>query len=176
MQNGFRPWIRSLEGIVWWKKPRVKNLVTLSLLSLQVRTKQILSLCIQLYVSDIVLFLRKGICCMVGIFSWHPDDLPWLYIQYLSISMYLTWHCFVLKQKEWYEYFLATSFPVSMYVTLYCSKGKEYMWYEYFPDHPMINDTPSQYQAYHRLYANDISQCMVDNRWYYYSYGSIHAG
>jgi hypothetical protein len=31
MQNGFRPWIRALGGIVWWKKPRVKNLVTLSL-------------------------------------------------------------------------------------------------------------------------------------------------
>jgi hypothetical protein len=31
MQKGFRQWIRALEGIVWWKKPRVENLVTLSL-------------------------------------------------------------------------------------------------------------------------------------------------
>jgi hypothetical protein len=27
----FRPWTRALGGIVWWKKPRVENLVTLSL-------------------------------------------------------------------------------------------------------------------------------------------------
>jgi hypothetical protein len=31
MQNGFWPWIRALGGIVWWKIPRVENLVTLSL-------------------------------------------------------------------------------------------------------------------------------------------------
>jgi hypothetical protein len=31
MRNGFRAWIRALGGIVWWKKPRVKNLVLLSL-------------------------------------------------------------------------------------------------------------------------------------------------
>jgi hypothetical protein len=32
MRNGFRPWIRALGGNVWWKKTRVENLVTLSLL------------------------------------------------------------------------------------------------------------------------------------------------
>jgi hypothetical protein len=31
MQKGFKPWIKALGGIVWWKKLRVKNLVTLSL-------------------------------------------------------------------------------------------------------------------------------------------------
>jgi hypothetical protein len=31
MQNGSRPWIRALGWIVWWTKPRVENLVTLSL-------------------------------------------------------------------------------------------------------------------------------------------------
>jgi hypothetical protein len=31
MQNCCRAWIRALGGIVWWKKPRVKNLVLLSL-------------------------------------------------------------------------------------------------------------------------------------------------
>jgi hypothetical protein len=31
MRNGFSPWIRALGGIVKWKKPRVENLVTLSL-------------------------------------------------------------------------------------------------------------------------------------------------
>jgi hypothetical protein len=31
IQKGFSPWIRGPGGIVWWKKPRVENLVTLSL-------------------------------------------------------------------------------------------------------------------------------------------------
>jgi hypothetical protein len=31
MRNSCRPWIRAPGGIVWWKKPRVENLVTLSL-------------------------------------------------------------------------------------------------------------------------------------------------
>jgi hypothetical protein len=30
MRNGFSPLIRALERIVWWKKPRVEHLVTLS--------------------------------------------------------------------------------------------------------------------------------------------------
>jgi hypothetical protein len=30
MRNGFSPWIRALEGIVWWKKPRAENPVALS--------------------------------------------------------------------------------------------------------------------------------------------------
>jgi hypothetical protein len=29
--KGFSPWIRGPGGIAWWKKPRVENLVTLSL-------------------------------------------------------------------------------------------------------------------------------------------------
>jgi hypothetical protein len=36
IRNGFSPWSRALGGIVWWKNPRVENLVTLSLL---IRTK-----------------------------------------------------------------------------------------------------------------------------------------
>jgi hypothetical protein len=31
MRNGFRPWIRDLGGVDWWKKSRVENLVQLSL-------------------------------------------------------------------------------------------------------------------------------------------------
>jgi hypothetical protein len=31
MRNGFRPRIRALGRVDWWKKPRVKNLMTLSL-------------------------------------------------------------------------------------------------------------------------------------------------
>jgi hypothetical protein len=31
IQKFFSPWIRGPGGIVWWKKPRVENLVTLSL-------------------------------------------------------------------------------------------------------------------------------------------------
>jgi hypothetical protein len=31
IQKGFSPWIRGPEGIVWWKNPKVENLVTLSL-------------------------------------------------------------------------------------------------------------------------------------------------
>jgi hypothetical protein len=31
MRNSFRPWISALGGIVWWKKPRVENLVQLFL-------------------------------------------------------------------------------------------------------------------------------------------------
>jgi hypothetical protein len=32
MQNGLSPWLRALGGVDWWKKPRVENLVQLSLL------------------------------------------------------------------------------------------------------------------------------------------------
>jgi hypothetical protein len=31
IQKDFSPWIRGPGGIIWWKKPRVENLVTLSL-------------------------------------------------------------------------------------------------------------------------------------------------
>jgi hypothetical protein len=31
MRHGLSPWIKALGGIVWWKKPRVENPVTLSI-------------------------------------------------------------------------------------------------------------------------------------------------
>jgi hypothetical protein len=31
LRKGFRPWIRALGGVDWWKKPRVENFVQLSL-------------------------------------------------------------------------------------------------------------------------------------------------
>jgi hypothetical protein len=42
MRDGFSPWFRALCGVDWWKKPRVENLVTQSLLRFLV-VRQILS-------------------------------------------------------------------------------------------------------------------------------------